>query len=189
MKAENSWLIPRKHTENLELLTEMKSLSNILPFLAWLLVTHIPRIFKIQVAKCLQQLSRCFTNTYILGKKLELVLTAPVELVQCAPMVYRSWSGGVGLGEVQPFNDHRSQLIGSSLFCYNSLAAAAREVFKPSPDSASLVVSSQKKNFSFGLGVLLGGRHKWGCFHVFMAYFDRPWTPIEWAHIFDRIFL
>ena len=90
---------------------------------------------------------------------------------------------------MEPFNDHRSQLIGSSLFCYNSLAAAAREVFKPSPDSASLVVSSQKKKFSFGLGVLLGGLHKWGCFRVFMAYFDRPWTPIEWAHIFDRIFL
>ena len=49
---------------------------------------------------------------------------------------------------LKPFNDHRSQLIGSSLFCYNSLAAAAREVFKPSPDSASLVVSSQKKKFS-----------------------------------------
>ena len=49
---------------------------------------------------------------------------------------------------VATINDHRSQLIGSSLFCYNSLAAAAREVFKPSPDSASLVVSSQKKKFS-----------------------------------------
>jgi len=44
--------------------------------------------------------------------------------------------------------------------------------------SASLVVSSQKKIFSFGFGVLLGERHKWGCFRIFIAYFARPWTPI-----------
>ena len=76
-----------------------------------------------------------------------------------------------------PFNDHRSQLIGSSLFCYNSPAAAAREVFKPSPDSASLVVSSQKKIFSFGLGVLLGGRHKWGCFGFLWSTLTGPGRP------------
>ena len=86
-------------------------------------------------------------------------------------------------------NDHRSQLIGSSLFCYNSPAAAAREVFKPSPDSASLVVSSQKKKFQFWVRGSLGGSSQVGVFCVFMAYFDRPWTPIEWAHIFDQIFL
>ena len=34
---------------------------------------------------------------------------------------------------------------GSCIFGYNSAPAAAREVFKPSTDSASLVVSSQKK--------------------------------------------
>jgi len=64
------------------------------------------------------------------------------------------------------------------LFGYNSPATIARELFKPSTDSASLVVSSQKKIFGFGFGVLLGGRHKWGCFRIFMAYFARPWTPI-----------
>jgi len=40
-----------------------------------------------------------------------------------------------------PFNDHRSQLIGSRFFCYNSPAAAAREVFKPSTDAESLLGS------------------------------------------------
>jgi len=90
---------------------------------------------------------------------------------------------------LKPFNDHRSQLIGSSLFCYNSPAAAPREVFKPSPDSASLVVSSQKKNFQFWVRGSLGWSSQVGVFCVFMAYFDWPWTPIEWAHIFDQTFL
>ena len=66
-----------------------------------------------------------------------------------------------------PFNDHRSQLIGSSLFCYNSLAAAAREVFNPSPDSASLVVSSQKKIFQFWFRGSLGGASQVGVFSRF----------------------
>ena len=35
----------------------------------------------------------------------------------------------------------RSQLIGSRFFCYNSPAAAAREVFKPSTDAESLLGS------------------------------------------------
>ena len=47
--------------------------------------------------------------------------------------------------QLLPFNDHQSHYSGSSFFCYNSAPAAAREVFKPSTDSASLVVSSQKK--------------------------------------------
>jgi len=44
---------------------------------------------------------------------------------------------------------------GRHSFGHNSPAAAAREVFKPSTDSASLVVPSQK-NFSFGFGFLCG---------------------------------
>ena len=39
----------------------------------------------------------------------------------------------------------------------------AREVFKPSTDSARHA-DSPEKNFSFGFGVFLGARHKWGCF-------------------------
>ena len=48
---------------------------------------------------------------------------------------------------VCPFNDHRSQLNGSRFFCYNSPAAAAREVFKPSTDAESRLGSIQKKIF------------------------------------------
>ena len=91
------------------------------------------------------------------------------------------------LSTEQPFNAHQSQYVGSRFFGYNSPAAAAREVFKPSTDSASIVVPSQKKIFSFGFswGVVTSG----GCFRIFMAYFTRPWTPIERAHILAQIFL
>ena len=66
------------------------------------------------------------------------------------------------------FNDHQSHYNGSCIFDYNSALAAAREVFKPSTDSASLVVSSQKKIiFSFGLGVLLGVVTSGGVFAFF----------------------
>ena len=47
-----------------------------------------------------------------------------------------------------PFNAHQNPYIGPRFFGYNSAPAAAREVFKPSADSTSLVVSSQKKKFS-----------------------------------------
>jgi len=46
---------------------------------------------------------------------------------------------------LKPFNDRARHSSGSCIFGYNSAPAAAREVFKPSTDSASLVVSSQKK--------------------------------------------
>jgi len=45
---------------------------------------------------------------------------------------------------------------GRHFFGHNLPAAAAREVFKPSTASASLVVPSQKKSFSFGLGFSWG---------------------------------
>jgi len=64
----------------------------------------------------------------------------------------------------QPFNDHRSQLIGSRFFCYNSPAAAAREVFKPSTDAESLLGSIKKKKFDLGEGFAWEGLAKWGCF-------------------------
>jgi len=76
---------------------------------------------------------------------------------------------------------------GRHSFGHNSPAAAAREVFKTSTDSASPVVPSQKK-FQIWVRGFLGGRHKWECFSIFMAYFTRPWTPIEWAHILAQVF-
>jgi len=72
--------------------------------------------------------------------------------------------------------------MGSYVSGYTSPAAAAREVFKPSADSARLTVPSQKKKkIQFWVWGSLGGRH------VFMAYFTRPWKSIEWAHILSQV--
>ena len=56
---------------------------------------------------------------------------------------------------------------GSCIFGYNSAPAAAGEVFKPSTDSASLVVSSEKKFFSFWFRGSLGGASPVGVFSRF----------------------
>ena len=65
------------------------------------------------------------------------------------------------------FNDHQSHYSGSCIFGYTSAPAAAREVFKPSTDSASLVVSSQKKIFQFRVRGSLGGASQVGVFSRF----------------------
>jgi len=41
----------------------------------------------------------------------------------------------------------------------------------------------------FSFGFVLGMRHKLGCFRVFMAYFARHWTSMEWAHVLTQRFL
>ena len=51
------------------------------------------------------------------------------------------------------------------------------ELFKPSTDSASLLVDIEKKNFCFWFGVCWGERHKWGRFCIFLATFTWPWAP------------
>jgi len=43
--------------------------------------------------------------------------------------------------------------IGRPFFGHKSPAAKARELFKPSTDSASLLVDIEKKRFSFSVGV------------------------------------
>ena len=45
------------------------------------------------------------------------------------------------LQQCWPFNAHQSQYIGPRFFGYNSPAAAAREVFKPSTDAGRLLGS------------------------------------------------
>ena len=74
------------------------------------------------------------------------------------------------------------------MFANNSPATTAKEVFKPSTDSASLVVPSQKKNFSFGFGVLLGGRHKWEGFRIFMAYLHGLGRPSNGPTFWPKYF-
>jgi len=61
--------------------------------------------------------------------------------------------------------------------------ARAREVFKLSTDSARHLVSTEKK-FSFGLGVLLGGRHKWCFFGLLYPALDANPMGQYFASIF-----
>jgi len=78
--------------------------------------------------------------------------------------------------------------MGAYVFGYNSPAAAAREVFKDLYGFSKSSSSESKQKFQFWVWGSLGGRHKWGCVCVFMAYFIRPWTPLEWAHILAQVF-
>jgi len=65
-----------------------------------------------------------------------------------------------------------------TLQSYNSPAARARELFKPSTDLACLLVEIEKKFFQSG--DTCGRRHKWGCFCVYLVTFTQPWAPIRW---------
>jgi len=57
--------------------------------------------------------------------------------------------------------------MGAYVFGYNSPPAAAKEVFKPSTDSAYLLVPSQKKKFPFWVWSSLGGAPQVGVFSRF----------------------
>jgi len=67
----------------------------------------------------------------------------------------------------QSFNAHQSQYVGSRFFGYNSPAAAAREVFKPSTDAGRLFGSIKKKIFDSGEGFAWERLAKWGRFRFF----------------------
>ena len=75
-------------------------------------------------------------------------------------------------------NVHQSHYSGSQFFGYNSPAAAAREVFKPSTDSASLVVPRQKKFFQFWVLGSIGGSSQVG---VFLHFYGLLYPALD-AH-------
>ena len=90
---------------------------------------------------------------------------------------------------LKPFEDRKSRYIDRDYFSHNSSVDRAREVFKLSADSASLLVSTEKCFFSFGIGVLCGWCLKWGRFCVFLADFTQPWTPSQRAIFWLKVFL
>ena len=63
-------------------------------------------------------------------------------------------------------------LLGQTLASYNSAADWARELFKPSADSASFLVDIEKKRYSFSVGVFWRWRHNEGMFWKF-------WSPLS----------
>jgi len=62
-----------------------------------------------------------------------------------------------------PYQHH----ISSSTYC-------ARELFKPSKHSASLLLCTQKKFFGWGLWICCEWRHKWSSFGVILAHVTWP---------------
>jgi len=68
-----------------------------------------------------------------------------------------------------------SHYSGWHFFGHNS--PAARELFKPSTDSASLLVKMEEKRFLFLVGGLLGGPTTSGGVLETLATFAQPWTP------------
>ena len=74
-----------------------------------------------------------------------------------------------------PFNDRASHYSATCIFGYNSAPAAAREVFKPSTDAESLLVSIKKTFFDSCEGFAWGRLAKWGCFR----FFDLLWRALD----------
>jgi len=69
------------------------------------------------------------------------------------------------------FSPARATFLTRPLQLHNSPADWARELSKPSTDSASLLLEIKKNVFRFRFGVRWGDRHKWGCFGFF-------WLPL-----------
>ena len=67
------------------------------------------------------------------------------------------------------FKSRENHVSCRALQSYNSPGDWARQLFKPSANSASLVVEIEKKFFSFTVGVFSGERHKWGCFWLHLS--------------------
>ena len=89
---------------------------------------------------------------------------------------------------LKPFNDHASHYNGSQFFGHKSPAARARELFKPSTDSASLPVKIEKKNFSFSVWRSLGGPPQVGVFLLFFSHLWPALGPNPLGHSFGSRF-
>jgi len=77
-----------------------------------------------------------------------------------------------------------SQKIGSPLFGHKTPAAKARELFKPSTDSASLLVDIENKILLFLVWRLLGGTSQVHFFgHLYLAL-----GPNQLTHSFGSSF-
>ena len=63
---------------------------------------------------------------------------------------------------------------------HNSPADWARELFKPSTDSISLLYQTEKNLFRFGFGVLCV-TSQWEMFSPFLAKYTWPWAPTQGA--------
>ena len=78
--------------------------------------------------------------------------------------------------------------MGSCVFGYNSAVAAAREVFKPFTDSASLIVPSQIKFSVLGLGFSWEGVTSGGVFAFLWPTLPAPGRPSNGPTFWPKYF-
>ena len=74
-----------------------------------------------------------------------------------------------------PFKSRESHFFAE---LFNPITRQARELSKPSTDSASLLIEIEKNVFRFRFGVRWGGRYKWVCYcffcHLYLALDSNP---------------
>jgi len=87
-----------------------------------------------------------------------------------------------------PFNDRVRQHIGTPFFGHKLPAARARELFKPSTDSAYLLVDIEKKYFSFWVWVFLGGTSQVGVFLCYFGHLCLALGAVPMGHFLDSMF-
>ena len=88
----------------------------------------------------------------------------------------------------QPFNDRAHQDIGAPFFGHKSPAAIARELFKPSTDSASLLVDIKKKSFLLWVWGFLGGTSQVGVFLCYFGHLCLALGAVPMGHFLDSKF-
>ena len=79
------------------------------------------------------------------------------------------------------------QHIGAPFFGHKSLAARARELFKPSTDSESLLVDIEKKIFVLGLR-FFGGTSQVGVFLCYFGHLCLALGAVPMGHFLDSKF-
>jgi len=91
---------------------------------------------------------------------------------------------------VQPFGSRVYPLFCRTLQSYNSPGDWARELSKPSTDSASLVVKiEKKKRFSISVGGFLEVTSQRRDVLEILATFGRPWAPTHWPILLAQSFV
>ena len=86
------------------------------------------------------------------------------------------------------FNDRAGLHLGRHIFGNNSPASIARELFKPSTDSASLLVS-MKKNYLIWVWAFVLVTPQRGHVFEFLNNFGGPSAPIQWAIFWLKLFV
>jgi len=92
------------------------------------------------------------------------------------------------IGGPRPFKTHENHVSCRALQSYNSPGDWARELFKPSTDSANLVVEIEKKFFVFGLGFSGGNATSGGVFgYLYLVLGPNPLGHYYGSRLFRKL--